>query len=624
MDSLIQTAPAAPRPAAAPQAPQRRPSALPLLLASLTTGGLLWLCYFPVNCGWLAWFALVPLLFLVRSTARPSLVYLCAYAGGLTFFGPALQWMRVADPRMIITWIFLALYCSIYFPLGLFFVRFLDRRTGLPLALTLPVVWTALEFFRSVFCTGFSWYLLGHTQHDFLHVIQFADLTGGYGVSFLVAAVNAVLFEAIYRRGRLWTGAFLIQAGAVAAALVAALGYGDWRLRQDAFTPGPRVALIQGNVPQQIRNDVNMADVMATHFVALSDLAAAQKPDLIVWPETSFPGADWCDADPDAPAPLPNGWGQRMKDCRSLMRKASEEWGTNLLIGLDSGVCEADGHTHHYNSALLVGRDGKPLGRYDKIHCVPFGEYVPLRDVFPWMQAFAPYDDQDYSVSPGRSETRFPLDGGTDHAHSFGVAICYEDTDPDRTRPYGGGDGRPPADFLLNISNDGWFDGTSEHDEHLAICRFRAVECRRSVGRAVNMGISAVIDGNGRVLPLWPVAGTEWDNAGIRKTIMDRLDALPADTRSLAVGLFPDDGRAAVWRQEPSRGMPNDLPTGQWAHYKKVPGILVADIPIDRRVSLYALWGDWLPWGCWVLVGAGFVLAFGRPRRTSDIRVTHP
>ena len=362
MDSLIQTAPAEPRPAPTQPAPRLRPAALPLLLASLASGGLLWLCYFPANCGWLAWFALVPLLFLVRSAARPSLVYLCAYAGGLALFGPALQWMRVADPRMIFTWIFLALYCSLYFPLGLFCVRFLDRRTGLPLVLTLPVVWTALEFFRSWFGTGFSWYLLGHTQHDYLPVIQFADLTGAYGVTFLVVAVNAVLFEALYRRGGLWTGAFLIPAGAVAVALAAALGYGEWRLTQDAFTPGPRVALIQGNVPQQIRNDVNMADVMATHFVALSDLAATQKPDLIVWPETSFPGADWCDADPDAPAPLPAGWSQRMKDGRSLMRKASEEWGTNLLLGLDSFVYEADGHTHHYNSALLVGRDGKPLG----------------------------------------------------------------------------------------------------------------------------------------------------------------------------------------------------------------------------------------------------------------------
>ncbi len=111
-----------------------------------------------------------------------------------------------------------------------------------------------------------------------------------------------MLFEALYRRGKLWTGGFLIPAGAVAVAVLAALGYGDWRLRQDTFLPGPRVALIQGNVPQQIRNDVSMGDVMIAHFVALCDLAAAQKekPDLIVWPETSFPGGDWCDAAPDS------------------------------------------------------------------------------------------------------------------------------------------------------------------------------------------------------------------------------------------------------------------------------------------------------------------------------------
>ena len=308
MDSLTQTAPAEPRPAPAPQAPRQRPSALPLLLASLATGGLLWLCYFPVNCGWLAWFALVPLLFLVAAPPGPRSSTCAPTPADSPLFGPALQWMRVADPRMIITWIFLALYCSIYFPLGLFLVRFLDRRTRLPLAVTLPVVWTALEFFRSTFGTGFSWYLLGHTQHDFLHVIQIADLTGAYGVSFLVVAVNAVLFEMIYRWAWPPQRFFLIQAGAVAAALAAVLGYGDWRLSQDAFTPGPRVALLQGNVPQQIRNDVNVSDVMATHFVALSDLAAAPeaRPDRLAGNQLSR--RRLARRRPRRPDPPPNGW----------------------------------------------------------------------------------------------------------------------------------------------------------------------------------------------------------------------------------------------------------------------------------------------------------------------------
>ena len=319
----------------------------------------------------------------------------------------------------------------------------------------------------------------------------------------------------------------LIQAGAVTAALLAAVGYGEWRLSQDAFTPGPTVALVQGSVPQQIRN--NLVQLMASHFLALCDLAAQQepKPDLIVWPETSFPDG-WYDTAADAPKPAPDGWADDVRKCRSQFTDIVHPWGTNILLGLDSGVFEADGRTHLYNSALLLDPEGRALGRYDKIHCVPFGEYVPLREWLPWMRVFAPYDF-DYSVTPGRNATRFPLEQGPNGRFSFGVAICYEDTDPDRTRPYAGGDGGPPVDFLLNTSNDGSFDGTSEHDEHLAICRFRAVECRRSVARAVNMGVSALIDPDGRVLAPRPVAGTEWDRAAVRTTLMTRLSGVHDD-----------------------------------------------------------------------------------------------
>jgi apolipoprotein N-acyltransferase len=618
MESSIQSGTVvavAPEPAPHLTVPARQaPRALFLLLASLATAGLLWLCYFPADCGWLAWFALVPWLVLVRTTARPWFVYFCAWIAGLAFYLPALQWMRVADPRMVYTWIILTIYCSLYFPLALYLVRFLDRRTGLPLALTLPAAWTALEFFRCWFATGFSWYLLGHTQHDFLHVIQFADLVGAYGVSFLVAAVNAALFEAFYRWGWFrsrfagpdapapgrWS-LFLAQAGVVTATLLAAVGYGEWRMRQDAFTPGPRIALIQGNVPQQIRNDVDMAGQMNHHFMGLCDLASTQKPDLIVWPESSYPNG-WADASGlnaagRQAADVPDDWEDRQR--KSL--HVAERWSTNVLLGTDVYVLAAGRPAGIFNSAVLFDREGRTTGRYDKIHCVPFGEYVPLRDWCPWMKVFAPYDF-DYSVTPGHEMTHFAMDAGSDRRFAFGVAICYEDADPDRTRPYAGGDGKPPVDFLLNISNDGWFDGTSEHDEHLAICRFRAIECRRSIGRAVNMGISALIDGDGRVIAPQPVAGMEWDAEIVRKTIHKEDD-----------DLFPADHRAAVWQASPSPSG-DSLPTARWADYKKTPCVLLADVPIDHRVSLYALWGDWLPWSFWALLGAGYVFGIMRRR----------
>jgi apolipoprotein N-acyltransferase len=589
---------------------------LPLLLG-LATGGMLWLCFFPANAGWLAWVALAPLLVLVRSRSRPWVLYLSAWAGGLAFFWPVLQWMRVADPRMYYLWGLLATYCSLYFPLALWMIRWLDRRTGLPLVLTLPVAWTAVEFFRSYFGndffgSGFPWYQLGHTQHDFLPFIQVSDLAGAFAISFLVALVNALVFEML--DGRRWfrrlygaadlparwsRTAVLAQGLAVLGILLGVLGYGVWRMDQAAYTPGPRVALLQGNLDQQIRNDLSASEFFEDHFVSLCDLAKVFRPELIVWPETSYP-YEWQEVAPDvAPGDVPEGWRNKDAASRNFAKTVATRWETSVLMGLNAQVFERDGKARRYNSALLVQPPGQASARYDKIHCVPFGEYLPFKDVLPFMARFAPYD-YEYSIAQGREFTRFllPAQDGQ-RAYSFGVVICYEDTDPVVSRPYGGGDGRPAADFVFNISNDGWFDGTSEHDQHLAICRFRAIECRRTVARAVNMGISAVIDGNGRVLqpetrPLPQPIADALRKAGHR-------DPLPCH-----------------W-EIPSEGA-QELPTSQWGEFKKVAGILLAALPIDDRISLYSFWGDWLPWGCWLALGGFTVLGFLRPAHSGGSR----
>jgi apolipoprotein N-acyltransferase len=560
---------------------------------ALTTAVLLWLCYFPVACGWLIWVALVPLLALLRSSARPRWIYTNAWLGSLAFYLAAMQWMRVADPRMYATWIGLAIYCSFFFLLTVYLIRFLDRGTSLPLVLTVPIAWTAVEYLRATLFGGFSWYMLGYSQHRFLPLIQIADLTGTYGVSFLVAAVNALLFEILWRaRGvspllGCEQGAdaprspkssrigLLVQVLAVLAALIGTTIYGFWRLGQDRLTPGPRIALLQGNLDQRLRNAAAVSEEavvsMGRHFHDLAHLAAAYRPDLIVWPETSWP-YEWLEED-DGPSP----------HCRAMAEDMAALWHTNLLVGMNA-VTVSGGQQRRYNSAVLIDRRGKAAGRYDKIHRVPFGEFVPFREWLPWMDFFAPYDF-DYSVWPGEQFTRFPLvDSATGRRFTFGALICYEDTDADVARPYGGSDGAAPADFLLNISNDGWFDGTSEHDEHLAICRFRAVECRRSVARSVNMGISAIIDSNGRVL--------------------QPQERPRPDTR-----VNPD---FHVWYVPMQRDAATELPVSQWHEYKKVAGVLLAKVPIDDRVSIYSRWGDWMPWSCWLLIAGAFILPWVR------------
>jgi apolipoprotein N-acyltransferase len=547
---------------------------------ALPSALLLYLCFFPVAWGALAWGALVPLLLLVRCRCRPVVVYAAAMLAGLAFYFPVLQWMRVADDMMYFAWIFLATYCSLYLPAALFFLRYLDRRTRLPLALTAPVVWTALEYLRCQFGTGFSWYLIGHALHDYLGLIQIADITGAFGVSFLVVLVNGLFAEALllwaplraYVAGpdappRYSRVAVLVQTGIAALLLVGVCGYGVYRLGQNDFGEGPRIALIQGNLDQRIRNDRSKAETAGQHFVALCDLASHIDPQLalIVWPETSYPPT-WKEDPPGVPSDF----------CAKDAAEMARIWKQPVLLGLKSDIPDEHGQRVEYNSALLlVG--GQAVARYDKMHLVPLGEYVPFRETLPVMKKLSPYDF-DYSVESGRQHTRFPLrDERTGKDYTFGVLICYEDTDPDVARPYGGGDGRPPADFLLNTSNDGWFNGTSEHEQHLAVCRFRAIECRRSVARSVNMGISAVIDPNGHVLPP-----------------RDIMQVQPTD---------PSQPPVHIWGVDPRKTRDQDMPSSRWTEFKKVSGILEASIPIDTRTSFYARYGDWLPWSCWSVLG---------------------
>ncbi len=609
-------------PEAAPAPMRRWRLPFPCLLPALASGLLLWLCYFPIAWGWLAWLALVPLLGLVRAEGRPAQIFLGAFTGGLVFFYPALSWMTVADYRMVYTWGMLATYCALYFPIGIAVIRRLDRATRWPLTVTVPLAWVGLEFVRSFFGTGFPWYFLGHTQHQFLAVIQIADIGGVYAVSLLVAAVNGWLFECLYagswfrhafrqrdrftsqvrRAGgvsppvtplarRLWR-----QGLVVAGLLLAALGYGGWRLSQDRFPLGPLVALLQGNVDQRLRNEAaqpqaskfdKAQEILAYYrFLAVGASQLTPPPDLVIWPETSFPFR-WI----ELPADLNKVPDQMRRDALvldGLLCGHAQELRTSQLFGVEALLVTEDGREKKYNSGLLINGNGKKIGKYDKIHRVPFGEYVPFRDWLPFMDRFAPYD-YDYGIQVGEKMTRFPF--GPYH---FGVLICFEDTDPILARQYARRqDDGPAVDFLVNISNDGWFDGSSQHEEHLALSRFRAIECRRALCRAVNMGISAVIDGNGRV----------------RKA----KEAVAPGKFKVPIPVEKRPETLHLWAAVPELDVYPDLPVSEWAAYKKEHGILMANIPIDDRFSLYAVTGDWLPCGCWLALAG--VVVWGRRKR---------
>ncbi len=544
-----------------------------LFLPAIASGLLLWTAFFPLNLGPVSFVALAPWLTLVRAPASNRRRYFATYLGGLVFFLAAVQWMRVAHPMMYFSWIGLSLACAVSWVLALWLIRRLDSIGFVPLALSVPLVWVALEFTRAHFPTGypflasvglyqmigFGWYFLGYTMHDLLPLIQIADLGGVYTVSFLVAAVNGLAAEWLLRSGRVrtwlhWTPDVsaptlrrLIPSSITVAALFGgAIFYGLMKLDHEPFEDGPRVALLQGSVPQDVKNE--KGDLLGDTYYALYEQAAnaTPKPDLVVWPETCCPyawyqperGSKWEQADAQFLVEARVYLGGLYKEHRPI----------TTLYGLNGMVWEND-RVWKYNTAVLLGPGREFVGRYDKMHLVPFGEYVPLRETLPFLSVFTPYEN-DYSCKPGSEWTKFPLVTQDGRQFTFGCLICYEDSDPYLARHYASPD--QPVNFLVNISNDGWFRGTEEHEQHLATCRFRAVETRRSVVRAVNMGISAVIDPDGRVIE------TQGDS---------------------------------------------------WSRSKQVEGVILAVVPIDGRLSWYARTGDWLPGLCWTLIAVGLLWA---------------
>ncbi len=538
-----------------------QPSRLVPILAGLVGGGLTYLGFFPANLGFVGWFSLVPFVYLVaRSDSRG--VDLGTFLGGLLFGTVAVHWVRFAAPIMIFAWIGLALLLATHFLLFVVLSRWLVHSARWPVLLAAPITWTLLEYARAHIDIGFAWYLLGHTQHDYLPVIQVADLFGAYGLSFLLALVNVALYQLgawlLHRRWPQWSqqrlgldkpNTSLVRFGLMLSLVLvtASLAYGLWRLGQADFEVGPRIALVQGNVPQEIRNDPSQGALQNAHFEELGEQAKSTGADLIVFPETSFT-FEWL-FPPETDAVELTELGQELLETsRRFAATKPKAWNATLLLGINSLIVRGE-EFRPFNSAILLTREGVVCGTYHKCCRVPFGEYLPFRETLPFIKVLSPYDF-DYGIDPGWELTLFDLPG--EKPYRFAVLICYEDSVPHLARRFMRIAPDRPPDFFLNISNDGWFRCSEEHEQHLVSARFRAVETRRALGRAVNMGISAVIDGNGRII------------------------ALPGPT------LRESKGFAAV---------------------------LAANIPIDRRFSLYAWWGDVLPVSCGILTALGLIAA---------------
>ena len=479
---------------------------------------LLGISFPPVGAWPLVFLAPIPLV-IAAVRARSSLVLLAwVFAFQLVVWGAIQLWVREVS---VAGWPAFAVYMACWSVLLAACLRLLGRSHmfgGVPLAVVVPVTWVALDYLRgSIVLGGYPWYLLGQPTIGWLPLAQIADLGGQELASLLPAAVAGVAADVLLpsRLQRFRRHGALIG---VACLLVAVVAYGYLRIRPiEAGEPGPVVLVIQTNIPTSNKMawspEAKIRDVDGFARMTLDVLAELREkgiePDLVAWPETMLPGPGL--EENSVQAYESGGWfpGTYFRDLIMDLRGLA---GVPLLIGSasyeglvapDSGVFTWDAH---YNSVYFVNSD-LPFARYDKINLTPFGERMPVISRFPWLEerlldfgasgmSFA-LDESDEAV-----RFRLPLrtHGEQEDEISIATPICFEDTVPWVCRELVWGDGPgKQALLLVSLSNDGWFgDSLGGREMHLMAARFRAIENRVPLLRAVNTGVSALIDSSGR------------------------------------------------------------------------------------------------------------------------------
>jgi apolipoprotein N-acyltransferase len=477
-------------------------STLPLALI----GSLLrWAALPPLDLWLLAWVAPVPWLLLVRRETLPGRrPYATLWLAGFLFWLAAIHWLRLPHPATSIGWLALSFYLAFYTPALVAISRAAVHRLKLPLILAAPVVWTGLELARGHLLTGFSMGLLGHTQHRWIELIQVADFGGAYAVSFTVLLVAACVARMLPCEGQ--PRAFW-PAPPAAALLMLVLIYGYVTSSSVRTSPGPKVALIQGSIDTTMKADPAEVSHIHKQYIDLTREALADEPDLdlIVWPETMC-RSSLIEALPDARPPIGGAWSmadlhQRVAETHAELDQFSAAMGKRMLLGVDTYQYGVNGLTR-FNSAAWVDPERGVLDRYDKMHPVMFGEYVPFADRFPWLYRLTPLGG---GIGVGQRLPAFNLDGTR-----LAANICFESAVPHLIRRQVSqmrSHGEEP-DVLVNLTNDGWFWGSSELDMHLACGVFRAVELRKPFLIAANTGFSAWIDSHGRIMKQGPRRAT--------------------------------------------------------------------------------------------------------------------
>ncbi|MGO9579519.1 MAG: apolipoprotein N-acyltransferase [Desulfobaccales bacterium] len=446
------------------------------VLAAVLSGLLVAAAFPKWDQTWLLVCALVPLLWALKGKSLQAAFWL-GLVSGLAHYVALLYWIVFVThvfgklPLIAAIGILLVLagYLCLYRAVWGLGVAWGAAR-GLSLLWWAPVLWVTLEMGQTYIISGFPWDPLGNGL--FLHpvLLQLADITGVYGLSFLVVLVNVSVYLLFFPpRGRR-----LLISQAVAVGLIVALwiGYGYYRLGEmaalSAASPKIKVAVCQGNIKQGEKWKKEMVQTTLARYAELTQKVQGAR--LIIWPETAAPF-----------------FYLRTPDLAAEVQKIAKDSGAYLLFGSPAYELTGEGE-RYFNRAYLLNPEAETIGSYDKAHLVPYGEYVPLRRFFPFIGKMVPMVG-DFAEGPVGATVSLP-------EGAMGVLVCYESIFPNLARAQVANGAR----LLVNITNDAWFGKTAAAYQHLSMAVLRAVENHVCLARAANTGISAFIDGSGRFL----------------------------------------------------------------------------------------------------------------------------
>lgn len=447
-----------------------------------------------------AFFAAFTVLFLLLGAAKTKMQgFLTAWSFGFGYFTFGLYWISFAMFTDFAAWWWVYPFALLGLP---FLLAFFSGMAGLVFQIlqlrgfsgipAFAVIWVFFEFLRGHMFTGFPWNLPGYIWTGWIPMLQGAAYIGVHGLSLVtvfLAVLPAVLFMADIEKKR---ARRLMASGVLAFMALFAAGQGRLMLAKESFEPKTAIRIVQPNISQTLKWDPALQAENFMKLIRLSEQATVSgaKPDMIVWPETAV-GFN-----------LPEDI-----EARRLMGRTVAKDGVLLTGALRFGEGQ------FFNSVAAVTATGSIAAWYDKFHLVPFGEYIPLREFISVVPFAAQVSDvSDFTAGHGPQTVRIG------NLPSFSPLVCYEvifsgAVVNEKDRPQ----------FLLNVTNDGWYGHTAGPHQHFAIAQMRAAEEGIPLIRAANTGISGIVDPYGRIVKALPL-GQE----GIIDTVLPAAISAPA------------------------------------------------------------------------------------------------